>query len=162
MSSLFKLSVPHIVRTLFETKSPVTGNTRKNCKRSLPAWPGYTIPNPGNVSAGVNTVGSVLYFLGKGCSLGLFVDWTRLRWNPQAGPSARVDTLLRCWRRNKQGFKWRHRGKFADHEYCTANSSLPPLAPTQNQARRATGPIEKKLAPDPNGGNCPQPDGKKR
>lgn len=30
------------------------------------AWPGYTIQNPGNVTTGINTVGSLLYVLGNG------------------------------------------------------------------------------------------------
>lgn len=54
------------------------------------AWP----DGSDNVSTGFDLVGSALYALGKGCSLGFFVDWVRVPWTPEAGPSAHVDTVL--------------------------------------------------------------------
>ena len=58
-----------------------------------PAWPRGSEP-ASSQSMGSNIVASVLHPLGWGWSFGLFVDWTRLPWTPNAGPKAYVDTLL--------------------------------------------------------------------
>jgi hypothetical protein len=47
-----------------------------------------------NQSAGLNVTGSALVHLGWGVGVGIGVDWSRLPWTPNAGPSAHVDSWI--------------------------------------------------------------------
>jgi hypothetical protein len=58
------------------------------------AGPGFWTDTSSNQSLGMTVGAAGLLHLGQGWSVGLFGEWTRLSWTPEAGRSAYVDTWV--------------------------------------------------------------------